>query len=313
MDCREFRRLIWEELDGLLEGARLERFVEHRKSCPACDREYFRQRRLKLYMKAFPTVGGVSDSFRRELITRVRNGDLRSHYRYNYVRISATLALFAVILTGVLFAVNSYREYMQGAKSFIASYPEGADAVKGINLPDFEYELKLRDDAPVYALSLPNLRTEDFVLKLLASFEHGEVSERLVAVLAVDTGLLEGVSMHLQQPSAIAPIIGQPTQTVVLFPRMLPNFIVARVNRDDLLELRKFTLDVINTYGNVATPFATAPSVSPRLWDELKEQYPQKEIVDVGGGSFNENLVPEGELPLVLTFSRRHYITEPVS
>ncbi len=304
MDCREFRRFVWEELDGVLGGARLEKFNEHRRSCPACEREYFKQRRLMLYMKAFPTVGNVSDNFRRELVTRVRNGDLRSHYRLNYARISATMVLFAVVLTGVLFAVNSYREYMVGATIFIARYPEGTEAVKGVNLPSLEYELQLRADAPVYALSLPNLRTEDFVLKLLANYENGEASERLLSVLAEKTGLLNGVSMHLQQPSAIAPIIGQPAQTVVMFPKPLPNFIVVYVEREDLIELRKFALDVINTYGKVATPFISAPQASPRLMDALRQQYPLVDVVDVGGGSFNVNALPGGEMPLVMTFGQ---------
>ena len=304
MDCREFRRLIWEELDGALEGSRLERFNEHRKNCPACEREYYKQRRLMLYMKAFPTVGNVSDSFSRELVTRVRNGDLRSNYRLNYARISMTMALFALVLTGMLFAVNSYQQYMKETKTFIAGLPEGADAVKGVNGPTLEDELQLSDGEPVYALSLPNLRTEDFVLKLLANYENGESSERLVTVLAEQTGLLNGVSMRLQQPSAIAPFIGQPAQTVVIFPKALPNMVVASVRRNDLEELRKFTLDVINTYSKVASPFQSAPSITAGLVDVLKSKYPQADIIDVGGGSFDLELVPEGEVPLVMTFGQ---------
>lgn len=304
MDCREFRRLIWEELDGALEGSRLERFNEHRKSCPACEREYFKQRRLMLYMKAFPTVGNVSDSFSRELLTRVRNGDLRSNYRLNYARISMTMALFALVLTSMLFAVNSYREYMVGATIFIAKYPDGPDAVKGVNGPILEDELQLSAGEPVYALSLSNLRTEDFVLKLLANYENGEASERLVTVLAEKTGLLNGVSMHLQQPSAIAPIMGQPAQTVVIFPKALPNMVVASVERSDLEELRKFTLDVINTYSKAASPFQSTPSISPGLVDVLKSKYPQANIIDVGGGSFDLELVPKGEVALVMTFGQ---------
>jgi hypothetical protein len=304
MDCREFRRLIWEELDGALEGSRLERFNEHRKNCPACEREYFKQRRLMLYMKAFPTVGNVSDNFRRELVTRVRNGDLRSNYHLNYARISMTMALFALVLTGMLFGVNSYREYMVGATAFVARYSEDPDTIKGAGLPTLEEELQLREGEPVYALSLPNLRTEDFVLKLLANYENGESSERLVSVLAEKTGLLNGVSMHLQQSSSIAPFIGQPAQTVVIFPKALPDMVVASVNRSDLLELRQFTLDVINTYSQVTTPFQSAPSITPGLVDVLKSKYPQADIIDVAGGSFDAELVPEGEVPLVMTFGQ---------
>lgn len=310
MDCREFRRLIWEELDRALEGSRLERFTEHRKNCPACERAYFKQRRLMLYMKAFPTVGNVSDNFRRELVMRVRNGDLHSNYRLNYARISMTMALFALVLTGMLFAVNSYREYMVGATIFIAKYPEGPEAVKGINSPTLEDELQLSAGEPVYALSLPNLRTEDFVLKLLANYQNGEASERLVSVLAEKTGLLNGVSMRLQQPSAIAPIMGQPEQTVVIFPNALPNMVVASVKRSDLEELRKFTLDVINTYSKVASPFQSAPSITPGLVDVLKNKYPQSNIVDVVGGSFDLELVPDGEVALVMTFGQ---LQQPVS
>jgi hypothetical protein len=302
VDCREFRRLIWEELDGVLGGARLEKFNEHRKNCPACEREYFKQRRIKLYMRAFPTVGGVSDHFRSELVTRLRNGDLRSHYRLNYLRISATMAVFALVLVGMLFAVNYYENYIEQTKRFIAIYPEGPEAVKSVALPRLENELGLRENQPVYALAMPNLRTEDFVLKLLAEYQGGQVSDRLVSVLAEKTGLLDGVSMHLQDSSALGTLIGQRAQTVVSFPKPLPSFAIAFVERSDLAELRKFTLDVINTYGHTATPFGNLPELAPGMVTAVKEQWRTSDIVDVAGGSFSESSVPDGTVPLVMTF-----------
>jgi hypothetical protein len=294
MDCKEFRRMIWEELDGALEGARLTRFNEHRKQCPACEREYLKQRRMKLYMQCFPTISGVSDRFRRELMTRVRNGDLRSHYRLNYPRITATLALFACIFVGLLFAVNSYREYMVTEKGFIARYKEGAEAVQSAT-SNLGEELGLLGDQPVYALVLPNLRAEDFVVKLLANYENGTAPERLLDRLAVETGLLDGVSMH---PAAQ----GRSGQTIVTFPRALPPLVIAYVERQDLVDLRRFTLDVINTYGPRATTSGSVPVASLDLSPMLPEAGGELEIVDVGGGTFNESLVPEGIVPLVITF-----------
>ena len=294
MDCKEFRRIIWEELDGALEGTRLTRFNEHRKQCPACEREYLKQRRMKLYMQCFPTISGVSDRFRRELMTRVRNGDLRSHYRLNYPRITATLALFACIFIGLLFAVNSYREYMVKEKGFIARYKEGAEAVRSV-MPNLGRELSLLGDQPVYALVLPNLRTEDFVVKLLANYENGEVPERLVNRLAVETDLLDGVSMH---PSSH----GLFSQTVVVFPRALPPVVIAFVERQDLVNLRRFTLDVINTYGPRTITSGSVPVASLDISPMLPETSGELETVDVGGGTFNESLVPDGIVPLVITF-----------
>jgi hypothetical protein len=302
VDCREFRRMIWEELDGVLSGARLEKYNEHRKNCPACEREYFRQRLIKLYMRAFPTVGSVSDHFRNELVSRVRNGDLRSHYRLNYWRISATMAVFALVLVGMLFAVSYYESYIEQTKSFIAQFPEGPEAVKSVTLPRLEDELQLRDNEPVYALALPNLRTEDFVVKLLAEYQDGQVSDRLVSVLAEKTGLLDGVSMHLQESSALSTLIGQRAQTVVSFPKPLPSFIIAFVDKRDLVELRMFTLDVMNTYGHVATPSGSAQRLESSLAPPMKEQLRKSDIVDVTGGSFSESSVPEGTIPLVMTF-----------
>jgi len=294
MDCKEFRRMIWEELDGALEGARLAQFNEHRKQCAACEREYLKQRRMKLYMQCFPTISGVSDRFRRELMTRVRNGDLRSHYRLNYPRITATLALFACVLIGLLFAVNSYREYMVTEKGFIARYKEGAEAVQSA-MPNLRHELGLLGDKPVYALVLPNLRAEDFVVKLLANYENGEAPERLVNRLAVETGLLDGVSMH---PSSH----GLLSQTVIVFPRALPPVVIAFVERQDLVDLRRFTLDVVNTYGPKAITSGSVPLASLDLSPMLAETGGELEIVDVGGGTFNEDQVPNGIVPLVITF-----------
>ncbi|MCD6283404.1 zf-HC2 domain-containing protein [bacterium] len=304
MDCKEFRRLIWEELDGALEGARLAQFSEHRQKCAACEREYLKQRRIKLYMQCFPTISGVSDRFRRELMTRVRNGDLRSHYRLNYPRITATLALFAVIFVGLLFAVNSYREYMVTEKGFIARYPEGPEAVQSVYLPGLGRELGVSEDQPVYALALPNLRAEDFVVKLLANYENGEVAERLVNRLAVETGLLDGVSMH---PSAQ----GSSGRTVVTFPRALPPLVIAYVGRRDLIDLRRFTLDVINTYGPRVTSSGSAPVASLDFGPALPINDGELEIVDVGGGTFNENLVPDGVVPLIITFKGAQLTSAP--
>ncbi len=295
MDCKEFRRLIGEELDGALEGARLARFNEHRKSCAACEREYLKQRRMKMYMQCFPTIGRVSDRFRRELMTRVRNGDLRSHYRLNYPRITATLALFACIFVGLLFAVNSYREYMDKEKGLIARYPEGPEAVQTMSLPSLSQELGLAADRPVYALVLSNVRAEDFVVKLLANYESGKTPERLIDRLAVETGLLDGVSMH---PSGM----GGSGQTIVTFPRPLPLVVVAYVERQDLIALRRFTLDVINTYGPGVIASGTMPTIELEPGVAPRDMREGLEIVDIGGGTFNENLVPDGIVPLVISF-----------
>ncbi len=306
MDCKEFRRIICEELDGALEGTRLAQFNEHRRKCAACEREYLKQRRMKLYMQCFPTISGVSDRFRRELMMRVRNGDLRSHYRLNYPRITATLALFALVFVGLLFAVNSYREYMVKEKGFIARYPEGPDAVQSVYLPSLGRELGVDGGQPVYALVFPNLRAEDFVVKLLANYENGEVTERLVNRLAVETGLLDGVSMH---PSAQ----GFFGQTIVTFPRPLPPVVIAHVERQDLIDLRRFTLDVINTYGPRVTASGSATTISLEFDPVLHDTGEKLEIVDVGGGAFDENLVPDGIVPLIITFKGMRLESAPQS
>jgi len=306
MDCKEFRRIIWEELDGALEGARLAQLNEHRRKCPACEREYLKKRRMKLYMQCFPTISGVSDRFRRELMTRVRNGDLRSHYRLDYPRITATLALFALVFIGLLFAVNSYREYMVKERGFIARYPEGPEAVQSGYLPNLEEELGVVGDWPVYALVLTNVRAEDFVVKLLANYENGELPERLVNRLAVETGLLDGVSMH---PSAQ----GRSGQRIVTFPRALPPLVIAYVERQDLIDLRRFTLDVVNTYGPRVATSGTAPVISLDFEPILPDPGGELEIVNVGGGTFNENLVPDGIVPLIITFKGAQMESKPQS
>jgi len=306
MDCKEFRRIIREELDGTLEGARLAQFNEHRRKCPACEREFLKQRRIKLYMQCFPTISGVSDRFRRELMTRVRNGDLRSHYRLNYPRITATLALFALVFIGLLFAVNSYREYMVKERGFIARYPEGSEAVQSVYLPSLGRELGVDSDQPVYALVLPNLRAEDFVVKLLANYENGKAPERLVNRLAVETDLLDGVSVH---PSGL----GGSGQTIVTFPRPLPPVIITHVERQDLIDLRRFTLDVVNTYGPRVTASGSATTISLEFDPVLHDTDGKLEIVDVGGGAFDENLVPDGIVPLIITFKGAQLESTPRS
>jgi len=309
MDCREFKRLIWEELDGALAEDRLAEFCAHRRQCAECEREYLKQRRLKLYIRCFPTVGEVSDQFRSELLTRVRNGDLRSHYRLNYVRVTATLALFMAILVGMLFAVNSYREYMLESSSFIARYPEGYEAVRSASAPSLQHELALRPEPPVYALNMPELRTEDFVLKLLANYRNGEVSEQLVVKLAVEPGLLEGVSMKLPERSALAPFTGQPGQTVVLFPRPLPTTIYCSVERDDLIQLRRFALDLISTYGPRVTRRGPSAQLEAGLlpYDPTKVEPPGEPpaVIEVSGAGFDARTVPPGPVSLVMKFASR--------
>ncbi|OGK08263.1 MAG: hypothetical protein A2Y63_03235 [Candidatus Riflebacteria bacterium RBG_13_59_9] len=316
MDCREFNRLIWEELDGNLAGARMHEFSQHRQHCASCEREYLKQRRVKLYIRCFPTVGNISDKFRSELLYRVRNGNLRSHYRLSYPRVTVTLAMFMFVLLGLLFAVNSYREYIVQSRTFIAQYPEGYEAVKSVLVPSPESELRLSREPPLYALNLQHLRAEDFVLKLLANYQNGEVSEQLVTRLAVETGLLEGVSMELPERNTLTPFARQSTRIVVRFPHSLPSQVMCQVERADLIELRKFTLDVFSTYGPGVKPpgpgmqptvgMRPSPGLPPKPEDNKEDQ-----ITDVIGAGFDASLVPDGVMPLMLEFAPAQEGTTP--
>lgn len=307
MDCKQFNRLIGDELDGQLESGLRREFDEHRARCHSCDREYLKQRRIMLYMRRFPTVGEVSGRFRTELMSRVRQGGLRSHYRLNYARVTLSLAFLAAVFMGVLFGVNSYQEYIGWQKAYIAQAPAGHEPAQMIaSSRALSEELKLSPGDSVFALSLPNVRTEDFVLKLLADYARGAVSEQLLTRLAVETGLLDGVSMKIpEQVSAIDVLLGRDSRGVVIFPRPLPDLVIAYVTRRDLMELRSFTLEVINTYGVAVATFGSSPQIAPEVWEALSQSRDAKglEVIDVSGASFSVETLPDGvKVPLVLTF-----------
>jgi hypothetical protein len=78
-----------------------------------------------------------------------------------------------------------------------------------------------------------------------------------------------------------------------------------------LAELRRFTLDVINTYGHVATPFSSAQQLESSLAPPMNEQLRKSDIVDVTGGSFSESSVPDGIVPLVMTFLGSQNLGKP--
>ncbi len=309
MDCKQFKRLIGDELDGQLEGRLLREFAEHRAKCRSCDQDYLKHRRIQLYMRRFPTVSKVSGRFRAELMSRVRNGDLRSHYRLNYARVTVSLAFLAVVFFGVLFGVNTYQEYIGQQKAYIALAPEGHEPGEMIaSSRALADELKLRPGDSVFALSLPDVSTEEFVLKLLADYERGAVSEELLSKLAVETGLLDGVSMKIpEQASAVDILLGHYSRGVVIFPRQLPSIVLAYVTRRDLRELRSFTLEVINTYGAQVTLFGSSTQIAPEVLEAISQWREEKglEIVDVSGASFSVESLPDGtEVPLVLSFRR---------
>ncbi len=251
MNCQQFKRLISDFLDGdVPEQVRAE-FNQHREICRTCAKEFSRERRIRLYLKYFPTVKSVNDDFRKELIELISKGELKPAFSVNLPYVLVTFVAILITLIGVLFAVKAYRSYIFREQIFIAIFEDDAHFSQP-SLPasgGTRYAYPVNAHEPLILLNLQELTPESFVLRLLAKYHSGELSETLVSSLLVETGILDGVRMRSTNGSVLDPLTGKPDRIEVIFPKRLSASVVAGVKGSDIPSLRSFVLDLINTFG----------------------------------------------------------------
>lgn len=311
MDCSEFRRLISDALDGTLEPEQSKAFANHRRECRTCEREFLKQRRIKLYLRGFPTVREVDEAFRRELVARLRRGELRRPYGMRIPAVAGTLAVICVLLIAILFGIKVYHQYLFREEVFIARFErpgaEGETYVQSTRMIRSASEIDT--DGPVYVLNLSQLQPEEFVIRLLAKYQSGEAPEELVHGLLVDTGLLEGVRLHWLDRGAFQQLTGQPLRAEIIFPCPLPDTLMARVTGADLLELRQFALDAVYTFG------IYVPKIQMDVDAELRELVPEKlqtaELIDLLGSDFKEEEISADATSITLIRFARSAASSP--
>jgi len=305
MDCQQFRKLISDALDGTLTPEQSEAFARHRNECRSCDREFLKQRRIKLYLQSFPTVREVDEAFRRELVARLRRGEMRRPHVLRLPAVAGTLAVICLLLIGILFGIKTYHQYLFREGIFIARFePPGAGAEpyeqsgQGVQVG-----VLTRTDGPIYVLNLLQLRPEEFVIRLLAKYQTGEVREELVRRVLVDTGLLEGVRLHWLEQDSFQQFIGRPQRAEIIFPQALPDRLVVMMSGDELLSLRRVGLDVVYAFG------IYVPQLKANVSDELRQLVPRTlqnaELIDLLGSSFQEKeIAPDASFITLIRFAK---------
>ena len=304
MDCAQFKSLISDALDGSLDPEQGRAFELHRKECRSCEREFIKQRRIKLCLRSFPTVREVDEGFRRELVARLRRSALPRSYRLRLPAVAATLAVICLLLIGVLFGIKTYHQYLYREEIFIArfeprsyeagTFEPGADRVR---IPSVA-----ATDGPVYVLNLSQLRPEEFVIRLLAKYQRGEVPEGLARRLLVDTGVLEGVRLRWLERGSFQQLTGQPLQAEVIFPHPLPDALTTTLSSSELLALRRFAMDVVYAFG-IYVPQLEADR-GGRARSSVPEKLQSADLIDLLSASFrDEDVGSDGSLVTLVLFS----------
>ncbi len=287
MNCQQFKKLISDALDGELTDSVRADFEAHRTNCKRCLKEYNYERRIRFYLKHFPTVHSVSSDFREELLRRIKAGEIKPELNLNVPAILATFCAIVIVLLGVIFGIKAYRSYVFQRWIFIATYetnanPENFQAVTGgrkVSEPSIERGSFSR---PLFVLNLQELKAESLVLRLLSKYQEGKVPESLVESLLVNTGILDGVRMRVAEDKGGKALPGRAQRIEVIFPAQLSSTLVVGVKGSDLPALRRFALDVISTFGVYVPVLAPEDEVNLTMKNHLNHNGIVTDLVRLG-------------------------------
>lgn len=250
MNCTEFRKIVSDYLDGLVEGDAKAGFEKHAEECRRCRAELSRQRRIRECLAKSPKVVITNDRFKNDLMYRIRlGGALFSGIKLSYPVAFALLAGYIVLLAGALFGMWQYGNYLERKDPLISIRAGEPMALRQPTAPPrstFDIQYLLAKVRTRCRLKVNFDEADDFFKLMFEQYMRRDIDVSYLTPFAEQSSVFDGA--YIRYDLRPMGFLEHPSPPIIVFRADPRTRVFIRVDKD---EAQKF-VDYVNAANKIA-------------------------------------------------------------